>query len=106
MIGIDLGSNTLRIIQFDCDNAQYVNAFEKIVKTADNLASTGVVSDDAVQRVIQGIKEAKEEFRITSYNVCYTKLLRFFPNDVCCVCVIKTISFSSVPKLFASFKRL
>jgi len=62
MIGIDLGSNTLRIIQFDCDNAQYVNAFEKIVKTADNLASTGVVSDDAVQRVIQGIKEAKEEF--------------------------------------------
>ncbi|MDM5271153.1 phosphatase [Sulfurovum sp. zt1-1] len=59
MIAIDLGSNTLRVIQLDCEISQYIAEYEKIVKTADGLAATGIVSDAAVERIIAGLMEAK-----------------------------------------------
>ena len=33
------------------------------------------------------------ENRITSYNVCYTKLLRFFDNEYCFCCYLCTFVF-------------
>ena len=62
MIAIDLGSNTLRVLQIDCQKGQYIGEYEKIVKTADGLADTGVVSDAAVDRVITALLEAKAQF--------------------------------------------
>lgn len=62
MISIDLGSNTLRVLQIDCESIQYIGEYEKIVKTADGLAKTGKVNDEAVKRVIDAILEAKEKF--------------------------------------------
>jgi len=59
VIAIDLGSNTLRVIQWECESLQCLAEYEKIVKTADGLASTGVVSDAAVERIIAAILEAK-----------------------------------------------
>lgn len=59
MIAIDLGSNTLRVIQLDCEKSQFIAEYEKIVKTADGLATTGIVSDAAVERVIAAILEAR-----------------------------------------------
>jgi len=62
MIAIDLGSNTLRVIQLDCEKIRYIAEYEKIVKTADGLAKTGKISEEAVERVIDALLEAKEKF--------------------------------------------
>lgn len=69
MIGVDLGSNTLRAIQVDCESLEYVKEYEKIVKTADGLAETGVVNDAAVDRVISGLKEAKDKLDFHAFPV-------------------------------------
>ena len=61
MIAIDLGSNSLRVLAYDCETSKQIAQFEKVVKTADGLAEFGVVNDDAVARVIAAIKEAQEE---------------------------------------------
>ena len=66
MIAIDLGSNTLRVVQFDCKSMKITNEYEKIVKTADGLAQSGLINDEATARVISAIKEAKEEIDFTS----------------------------------------
>jgi len=60
MIAIDLGSNSLRVLEYDCVTYKATYTSEKVVKTADGLAQTGMVNDAAVQRVIATLKEAQE----------------------------------------------
>jgi len=60
-IGIDLGSNTLRAVEYDCDAAQFGRTFGAIVKTADGLAQTGRISDGAADRVIEGLDRMRAE---------------------------------------------
>ena len=57
MIAIDLGSNTLRVVQMDCKSMKIINEYEKIVKTADGLAQYGVINDEAISRVVLAIQE-------------------------------------------------
>jgi len=59
MIAIDLGSNTLRVVKLNCKSGEFEEEFEKIVKTADKLESTGKIDPDAVFRVIEAIKDAQ-----------------------------------------------
>jgi len=61
MIAIDLGSNSLRVLAYDCETSKQIAQFEKVVKTADGLAEFGVLNAAAVTRVIAAIKEAQEE---------------------------------------------
>lgn len=58
IVGIDLGSNTLRAVTYDCETKAFIDDYEKMVKTADNLASTGIISSEAIDRVIIALKEA------------------------------------------------
>jgi len=69
LIAIDLGSNTLRVVEYDCINKRATASFEKIVKTADKLASTGVIDHTAVERVIYAIKEAQEQIDFNGQDV-------------------------------------
>ena len=69
MVAIDLGSNTLRVTKLDCESRNFVADFEKVVKTADMLESTGVIHHEAVDRVIYAIKEAKETLDFSGENV-------------------------------------
>ncbi len=69
MVAIDLGSNTLRVTKLDCESRNFAADFEKVVKTADMLDSTGVIHHEAVDRVIYAIKEAKETLGFSSENV-------------------------------------
>ncbi len=69
MIAIDLGSNTLRVIQLECKNGKHTAEYEKIVKTADGLAQYGLINDEATIRVISAIKEAQEQIDFTSDTV-------------------------------------
>ena len=69
MIAIDLGSNTLRVLEYDCVVRKQTFAYEKVVKTADGLASLGKINDEATQRIILAIKEAQEQIDFTSQTV-------------------------------------
>ena len=69
MIAIDLGSNTLRVVQLDCKSGRHIAQYEKIVKTADGLAQHGVINDEAINRVISAIKEAQEQIDFTADTV-------------------------------------
>jgi len=62
MIAIDLGSNSLRMIQRDCKTKKFVQEYEKIVKTAESLHSDGTISNAAVQRILEGFEEASKVF--------------------------------------------
>jgi exopolyphosphatase/guanosine-5'-triphosphate,3'-diphosphate pyrophosphatase len=69
VIAIDLGSNTLRVLEYDCKNNRPTAQFEKIVKTADKLAATGVIDHTAVDRVIYAIREAQEQMDFQGQEV-------------------------------------
>lgn len=69
MIAIDLGSNSFRCIEYDCQTKQFNRSFERIVKTADKMHETGLISDDAVTRVINAIKEADKVLDLTVQDV-------------------------------------
>ena len=66
MIAIDLGSNTLRVLEYDCTSGMQISEFEKIVKTADGLAQSSMINSKAVQRVISAILEAQEQIDFSS----------------------------------------
>ncbi len=61
IIAIDLGSNAMRMIKLDCQSKKRLSTFHKIVKTADGLAKTGLISYASLDRIIEAINEAKEQ---------------------------------------------
>ena len=74
MVAIDLGSNTIRMIEYDCDKKEVLNSFEKIVKTADKLVDSGVISDETIDRIVKAIEEAKEKLNFTDVVAVLRKL--------------------------------
>ena len=82
MIGIDLGSNTIRIVKIDCESGKKVAEYEKIVRTADKLVQTGLISEEAVKRIIDAINEAKEKIDFNDKIVAVaTEALRRAKNS-------------------------
>jgi len=69
MIAIDLGSNTLRVLKYDCESHKQLNSYEKVVKTADGLAEHGEINNNAIERIISAIKEAQEQIDFSSQTV-------------------------------------
>jgi len=69
MIAIDLGSNTLRVLEYDCETDKHIAGYEKVVKTADGLAQRGVINNEAVLRVMAALEEAKNQLGITYDDV-------------------------------------
>ncbi len=69
VLAIDLGSNTLRVLAYDCETGKSVWEFEKIVKTADGLAESGMINEGALARVIAAIKEAQGQIDFASCAV-------------------------------------
>ena len=69
MVAIDLGSNTLRVVEYDCIHKRATAEFEKIVKTADRLADTDMIDHVAVERVICAIREAQVQIDFRGQEV-------------------------------------
>jgi len=67
MIAIDLGSNTIRFIEYD--GMQWGKSFEKIVRTAEGLDHSGQIGKAAVERIIHAIEEAKTVLDFHSHEV-------------------------------------
>lgn len=69
MIAIDLGSNTLRVLQYDCEEDKHIASYEKVVKTADGLAEHGFINEEALARILFALDEAKKQLGISYDNV-------------------------------------
>jgi exopolyphosphatase/guanosine-5'-triphosphate,3'-diphosphate pyrophosphatase len=81
MVAIDLGSNTLRVVEYDCTSKTILNSYEKIVKTADELVKTGKISEESVERIINAIKEAQEKINFNNVQAVTTEALRKATNS-------------------------
>ena len=57
---IDLGSNSFRVLKFDCKLKKSLGEFETTVGTADGLSITGGITPEASKRVISAIKKSIE----------------------------------------------
>ncbi len=84
MIAIDLGSNSLRVLEYDCVTHKATFMYEKVVKTADELTETGKVNAAAIKRVIVAIKEAQEkvDFVEQPFKAVTTEAIRRASNAV------------------------
>lgn len=84
MIAIDLGSNTLRVLQMDCNSGEFLYEYQKIVRTADNLIHTGIISFEAKERIIEAIKEAAShiDFSKDKIKAVTTEAMRRAKNSL------------------------
>jgi len=69
IIAIDLGSNSLRFLKMNCETKEAVAEFHKMVKTADGLATSGIISDAAKKRIVDAINAAKEHIDFSDAKV-------------------------------------
>ncbi|MDD4854698.1 MAG: phosphatase [Sulfuricurvum sp.] len=67
MIAIDLGSNTLRLIQYD--GVSWGKSFEKIVRTAEGLNQTHEIGLLALERIVNALNEAKKCIDFTEEEI-------------------------------------
>ena len=60
-IAIDLGSNSLSSIKIECKTLKRVAQSTAIVRTADNLANSGKISQEATKRIIDELLRVKKQ---------------------------------------------
>ena len=84
VIAIDLGSNTLRVVKYDCESRSIIDEYEKIVRTADSITKNGLIDKNAQERIISGLKEAKEliDFRNCKIKAVTTEAMRVAKNSL------------------------
>lgn len=58
VVSLDLGSNSFRVLKCDCHTKEILGEFEQTVGTADGLSKTGVISDEAVKRIIDAVNKS------------------------------------------------
>ncbi len=69
IVSMDLGSNSFRVLKYDCKNNKIVSDFHKVVGLANGLAKTGNISSLAKERLIEAILEAKNKINFDPSKV-------------------------------------
>jgi len=67
MVAIDLGSNTIRFIEFDGE--RWGKSFEKIVRSAEGIYETGVIGEKAINRIVDAINEAGTQIDLSEQSI-------------------------------------
>lgn len=82
MIAIDLGSNSLRMIQMDCEKRCFTQEYDKIVKTAELLHAEGIIAEASIERIIDGFDEASSlfDFKTEKWVAVTTEAMRRATN--------------------------
>jgi len=82
VIGIDLGSNSLGIVKFDCENKEVVDSLSYVVRTASSLTDKKIIDDGAIKRVIDALLDAKRKisFEGCQVNAVTTEAMRSATN--------------------------
>ncbi len=65
---IDLGSNSFRVLIYDCKNHNGIGDFETSVGAADGLEETGKISSEAIQRIINAINTSISQLHYTPHK--------------------------------------
>jgi len=80
---IDLGSNSFRVLKYDCDTNSTIGEYEKTVGTADGLIDSGNISSEAVIRIIKAIEESIEKLNYNPKDVVAvtTQAMRIAKNS-------------------------
>lgn len=89
---IDLGSNSFRVLRFDCETCSSFMEYEKTVGTADGLAKTGKISNGAIKRIICAIQESKDKllYEPSEAIAVTTQAMRVAKNNLEVLKKIKT----------------
>jgi exopolyphosphatase/guanosine-5'-triphosphate,3'-diphosphate pyrophosphatase len=66
---IDLGSNSFRVLQYNCDTNNIINQYETVVGTANNITKTKKISTDALNNIINAIKHTQTIFKFNPTDV-------------------------------------
>ncbi|WP_320034054.1 exopolyphosphatase [Halarcobacter sp.] len=69
---IDLGSNSFRVLIYDCKNHKIIDEYNEVVGMADGLNTSGLISKEAQERVIKALRKSIEK-------------LKYSPKDAICV---------------------
>ncbi len=72
MIACDLGSNTLRVVEFNPFTCKPIQTFEKIVRTAKGLHDTKRIGIEAEENILNALQIASAQFDFTQPSVCVT----------------------------------
>ena len=73
IVSVDLGSNSFRVLKYDCKNHQIISEYNEVVGMADGLVDTGLISKEAQERVIKAILHSVEVINYDpSKAVCVT----------------------------------
>ena len=101
MIAIDLGSNTIRFVEYNCSTKTWGDSYEAIVKTADRLFCTNEIKEQAIERIINAIKHAKNklDFQNNQVLAVATAAMRLADNAADALAKIKVqtgISFNII----------
>jgi len=70
---IDLGSNSFRVLVYDCINNKILNEHNEVVGMADGLTHTNIISLEAQERVVKAIKKTALAMKYdASKAICVT----------------------------------
>lgn len=70
---IDLGSNSFRVLIYDCLNQNVLDEYQEVVGMADGLVETGEISKEAQKRVIKAIEFSSSRLGFNPKNaICVT----------------------------------
>ena len=91
IVTIDLGSNSFRVLKYDCKNHKIISEYNEVVGMADGLVDTGIISKEAMQRVINAISHSIE---VVDYK----------PSDAICVTTAAMRKASNNQEVLKYFK--
>ncbi len=73
IVTIDLGSNSFRVLKYDCKNHKIISEYNEVVGMADGLVDSGIISKEAIHRVITAISHSIEVINYNPKNaICVT----------------------------------
>lgn len=73
VVSMDLGSNSFRVLKYDCINHKIIGEYNEVVGMADGLVETGLISEAAQDRVIKAIFDSIKKINYDANKaVCVT----------------------------------
>lgn len=79
---IDLGSNSFRVLIYDCLNNEIINEYNEVVGMADGLHETSLISKEAQERVINAIHQSSIQLGYEpSKAICVTTAAMRLANN-------------------------
>jgi exopolyphosphatase/guanosine-5'-triphosphate,3'-diphosphate pyrophosphatase len=90
ILACDLGSNSLRVLLWDCDTFTRIKEYEKILNLAKDLRTNQMIDKKSIEGIIEALKESGFDFLNTPTIAIATEALRRARNKTLVVGLIKS----------------